>query len=100
MLEFFKVLKIQPFFNPILIAFQLIQTPSLNQLNLNKMKNTLLYVAGFLFMMSCSFTFNTSEIIWMWEDRIQVAIILVATSLFCLALYLFQDQRKNKKLTK
>jgi len=54
------------------------------------MKNSLLYFAVFLALISASFSFNDTEILWLWENMIQVPIILLITSIILFGVYFYQ----------
>lgn len=51
------------------------------------MQNKLLYVSSFLILLSLSFTFNESQIKWMWEDYVPVAIVLLSSAFIGMVIY-------------
>jgi len=61
-----------------------------------KMKNYLLYIAIFLILVCLSFTGNTNEVRWLWEDSPWVPITLMFISLMCIGFYLYKVERINK----
>lgn len=60
------------------------------------MKSKLLYVSLCLILLSCSFNFNGNHITWIWEDHIQVPIILLCTSAILIAIHFIQRQKMIK----
>jgi len=64
------------------------------------MKNYLLYFAMFLLILCIPFGGNENEIRWLWAELIWVPLILIFTSLMCIARYLYiKESIKKKEVT-
>jgi len=59
------------------------------------MNSKLLYVSATLILLSLSFQFNESEITWMWENKVQVPIILGSISIVLILMHLIQKRRNE-----
>jgi len=59
------------------------------------MNSKLLYVSATLILLSLSFQFNESEITWMWENKVQVPIILGSISIVLIMTHLIQKRRNE-----
>jgi len=59
------------------------------------MKNKLLYIANFLLLLTISFTFDDSGIYWIWEERIQVPIVLICMAIILIGLSIFSTGNTN-----
>jgi len=60
------------------------------------MKNSLLYAAMFLIILSIPFRGNENEVRWLWEDLPVVPLIFICASLMCIALYVFKKESIKK----
>ena len=59
------------------------------------MKNSFVYVAVCLIMLSLSFSFNETGVQWFWRDMIEVPIILSSTSIILIGTYLVKKSRNT-----
>jgi len=59
------------------------------------MKSKLLYIAAFLVFMSISFTFNGNEVSWLWENKIQVPIVLISMAVILMVVHFYQRMKES-----
>lgn len=58
------------------------------------MKSKLLYVSVCLIFLCCSFTFNESKISWMWENKVQVPLILISIAIVLIVTHFYQRRKE------
>jgi len=66
------------------------------QTNRKEMKSNSLYIATFLILLICSFTFDSHRVHWFWIDMIQIPIILLAISF---VLIMFQQHNRREDIS-
>ena len=60
------------------------------------MKNKLLYFAMFLLIICFAFRGNEEGVRWLWADITSIPLTLMFFSLMCIALYLYEQRRKER----
>ena len=65
------------------------------------MKSSLLYLSMYFLILCLAFVGNEQEVRWIWANLHIVPIILIITSLICLAIFMYhfektKNQRDNK----
>jgi len=63
------------------------------------MKNSLLYSAAFLILLSVTFTFDETQVNWIWQNNVPAAITLVTISiLMILAHYILKGKSSEEDI--